>query len=187
VSILTELGEVASRRGDYGQADVYLIRAKVLAERLGRNPMRLSAIYTNMGIVATKQGRFGSAKKHLQQAVREARSAEDPWRVANALNALGEFYLHERDLVSAGQAFEESADIARENHTKEPEAAALYGLARLAAAETQLERALALASRSLEIYRSIVYESRHHFMAEEIGRWLDTLLEQRETTFKRRT
>jgi tetratricopeptide (TPR) repeat protein len=167
VGTLTELGEVVNRT-DPLAAEVYLLRAERIAKKAGYLD-RFSAIHSNLGRAVMSQGRLPKAKDYLERALQEARGMKSPWFTAIALNLLGEWYIREhRDLSKAWNLFEEARVIGESTHFDEPQAAALFGLSRVALANGDLASARSKALESVELYRSM-----KHFMAGEVQSWID--------------
>jgi tetratricopeptide (TPR) repeat protein/transcriptional regulator with XRE-family HTH domain len=168
--VLTNLGSAAlDDAKDYVKAEAYFIEALDLARRTNDSKVT-SANLASLGDLAKRQGKLDKAAAYLQEALEIARPVGDIWLLSTVLNECGELYLIQGRLEEAFAVFNEAvANSAKGN--REPAAAALYGLARVASARGNIDEARQKGQESLTIYESMG----GHRLTETVKTWLNSL------------
>jgi tetratricopeptide (TPR) repeat protein len=165
--LLANLGALALRRKDYPQAETYLQEGLTLA-RLTRHRENIVQILTNLGQWAFFQGQAAQAEAYLQEGLALAREMGHHRYLGIILNHLGELQLALAKGPEAEAAFGEARSIAQNLNAPETLAAALFGLARLAAQRGDALQAREQAQKSLEIFDEL-----HHSQTSIVRAWLD--------------
>jgi len=165
ISLHTKLGVVAVKRNNYPQAEEHLSKGLQLAQKLG-NLQRLCALYLAQAILAQSRGEVPNAHLHFKAGLDLARQIEHHWYISNIQNEWGELHLAQDDRAAAAEAFEEAKRVATQLRCEDLLALALYGLARIAVAEGNLEEAGFLVKESLATLEDI-----HHHKVGEINSW----------------
>src|SRR5262249_42277630 len=91
-------------------------------------------------------------ERHLEAGVAAARLAQDPWSLAQALNAAGDVARNRGDHARAATLYEESLDLFRQIQPEPP--SVLHNLAYLALHRGHLPRAASLFRESLVRFQS---------------------------------
>jgi predicted ATPase/class 3 adenylate cyclase/Tfp pilus assembly protein PilF len=130
--------------GETGQADDLLEEAYRLSRGVG--DASLTALWlANLASSALRRGDTVDARTRLDEALELARRIDDTRGVGIATVSLGSVELLEEDLDHASSRFEEGASIARRLGSRAVGAEALSGLAQVAAARGDRDRAARLA------------------------------------------
>ncbi len=166
--LLSNLGEIATERGDYAQAGAYLREALEIA-RLLEQRTDIGTSLVNLGRIATEQGNHEQAEAYLQEALEIARQIGHHRLLCGVLYSWGELHLRQRRWAEAAARFGEVRDSAT-GVSQEYLAMALYGLARVAAAQGESKEARELGQESLRIAESI-----GNRLAAQVRAWLETL------------
>lgn len=160
------LGAMLAEHGRYDEAETYQQESLQLGRQL-ENPVTICTALGNLGDLALKQGRNDEAEKYVQEAVALARQLGRPVLVCEVLELLGEVCLKQQRLDQAAATFDEIREMAAKDLPAN-EAAAWYGLARVALAEGRREEARAHGQESLRIFTSI-----GNHRAAEVEKWLN--------------
>jgi len=155
--------------GAWKEAAKAIAEAHAMARAIG-HARRLAFLHVLASRIAMAEGRFDHAEEGLAEALQLAQATEHWWNVSTSLLAQGELALLRRRLGPAREAF--SSLLQRSHTAGAPEliAAALFGQARVAAGEGDLDQARAAGAESLGRF-----ESMPHRTAPEVRRWLTEL------------
>jgi predicted ATPase/DNA-binding CsgD family transcriptional regulator len=164
---LINLGHLTCERGNYDQAEGYWQEALDLARHMGHREY-ISTALLNLGWVASERGNYDQAEGNLQQALDLARQIGYHWLLSSVFYEYGEFHLKQQQFEAAWAAFREARDIASEGNPDNI-GRACYGLARVAAAQGNLDEARRQGQESLTILEAI-----GHYKAAEVGQWLNS-------------
>jgi tetratricopeptide (TPR) repeat protein len=167
-ALLANLGSLVSQQGNYTQAEIYLLEGLALAEQIGQ-PEWASVLTTNLGLTMRKQGNFVQAELYLQRGVGSARQLDIPQLQANALYEYGNLYVDQQKLATAEGIFREMLVTAPEE-CQDLIALAHYGLARTAAAQSNMHEALQLGEASVT-----TLEKMGHYRAQEVRDWFNSV------------
>lgn len=166
---LASLGSVAIDRGDYDRAEEYSLEGLSLARGVEHREVT-SYLLANLGLVAAKRGDHELAEEFYQEGLTLAREIGHPWLINHVLNEWGELHLKQQEFDSASAAFLEAVETARDVGHQAMVATALYGLARVMAAQGNIVEARRQGQEGLTILEAI-----GHSKATEIAQWLATL------------
>lgn len=136
--------------GEFDRAQDYLQDALAIG-RQAQEYDSISAILTNLGVLAVKCGNLGEAKSYLQEGLALAYELDGSEKISGLFSNLGGLAACRGDYA--------------------PGVIALYGLARVAAAEGDNERACQQGEESL-----IAFQEIGHHKAAEVEDWLDSLV-----------
>jgi tetratricopeptide (TPR) repeat protein len=130
--------------------------------------------------LAPLRGESERAEEYCQEGLDVARKIGDRWFIIDLLNTQGEIHLKRQKLEAASEAFREALEEAQEagiNDAVLPEtwhevlaSYAMYGLARVAAVQGDIEEAVRQGRESL-----VILETTEHYKAYEVREWLATL------------
>jgi tetratricopeptide (TPR) repeat protein/transcriptional regulator with XRE-family HTH domain len=168
-ALLSNLGGVAIEQGHYLQAHKYLQEGLRLARQAG-NREWISLILNNLGLTARKQGNYVDAAEYLQEGLEVARQIGTPLIIAIILSEFGNLYLDEQQIEAAFEVFCEMQDTILEGD-RELVALSQYGLARVAAAQDNIEEARRLGEMSLASLEAIGNRN-----TNEVREWLDAIV-----------
>jgi predicted ATPase/DNA-binding SARP family transcriptional activator len=138
-----ELGSVAVFEGDYERAASLYEESAALFRSAG-DKMRLASVLANLGAVANIQGNYERGRPLIEEALalhREVGAKDD---VAIALHNLGSVALHEGRYSDGAELLHESLELSRDLAYRECAAYTLVGMAELAFARDDRERAALL-------------------------------------------
>jgi tetratricopeptide (TPR) repeat protein/transcriptional regulator with XRE-family HTH domain len=151
--LLLNLGDVAMERGQDEQAQAYFQEALSLAYQL-EHRKRISDLLLHLGALATKQNNLIQAEKYLQEGMTLARQLNHPQLICRLLAAWGELHLQRQHIEAAKYAFSEMlAHVPAGNRTIV--AHAQYGLACVAASQSQFDKAHTLAKQSCATFEAL--------------------------------
>jgi len=167
IAPLIDLGDLACERGNYDQAERYWQEALDLASQMGHREY-ISMALLNLGWVASERGNYDQAEDYLQQALDLARQIGYHWLLTNVFYEWGGLHLKQQQFEAAWAAFREARDIASEGN-QDLHGVACYGLARVAAAQGNLDEARRQGQESLAILEAI-----GHYKAAEVRQWLNS-------------
>jgi tetratricopeptide (TPR) repeat protein len=151
----TMLASFLLGRGLYAPAEELLRQAQAAARALGDMPGLIASLY-QLGRVAARRGAYEQAAAYYQEGI--------------DLHAWGDLQLATAQWEDAKQAYTEARGLARQIKSRELEAAAWYGLARLAAAQGDLKQAYQQGQTSLQLYTA-----QGLYQAAEVKAWLARL------------
>jgi tetratricopeptide (TPR) repeat protein/transcriptional regulator with XRE-family HTH domain len=150
---LGNLGAMAEEQGRYTQAQAYIQEALQLSKQLG-NPVQICYDLVNLGEIALKQGHNDLAEGYLREALVLARQLAHHVLLGDVLAVWGKLQLRQYHMDVAEAVFREIRDMAAEG-TLANEAVGCYGLARVAFAQEQHDKARSLGQESLRIFKAI--------------------------------
>lgn len=159
------LGIAALEQGKYAQAREPLEQALELARTLSHREYLVGAL-ANLGRLLIKQHEYAQAQPYLEEGLVLARAMESPWLLAGMLDEWGEFCLAQANWANADTAYAEMYHMSQQI-SREYEALALYGKARVARARNALPEARQLGQSSLAILHSL-----EHHRTHEVEQWL---------------
>jgi len=151
--LLLNLGDVAMERGQDEQAQKYFQEGLTLARQL-EHRKRISDLLLHLGALATKQNDSMQAERYLQEGMTLARQLNHPQLICRLLAAWGELHLQQQHIEAAKHAFSEMlALVPVGNRTLT--AHAQYGLACVAASQSQFDKARTLAEQSYTTFETL--------------------------------
>ena len=168
-ALLSNLGGITIEQGHYVKATIYLQEGLQLARQTG-NKEWISLLISNLGLTTRKQGDYVQAEHYLQEGLRIAWEIGTPLIIANVLYEYGNLALDRQKIEIAYETFSEMQDTIREGD-KELIALSQYGLARVAAAQNNIEEARRLGAMSLASLEAMGYRN-----ANEVRDWLNGIV-----------
>ena len=148
------LGNVAIAEGELDRAIELYEEAAVLAREVG-NDMRLATILGNLGLIAGLRDDAETSSRYAAEAAELQRAISDHDGLAVSLHNLGRAQLALGLLEEARGSLTESLATARRLGYREVIAYCLSGMAELAVAELEDERAAELLGASEDLFREI--------------------------------
>jgi predicted ATPase/class 3 adenylate cyclase len=140
---LDDLGTAAIEWGDTPAARALLEESLAIRRELG-DKAGIAATLNNAGMAAGKQGDYAAARSFLEESVLLCREVGDKWLHAVTLDTLGDLARAQADLAAARLRYEESLIICGELEDMRAGLYGLEGLAGVACAQGQHERATQL-------------------------------------------
>jgi non-specific serine/threonine protein kinase len=136
------LAGLSAHEEDWGRARAYFEESLALARQVGVR----RTLWSLWGLqrVAWRQGDYLAARSCLEEIIVIDRQRGSPRGLVHALTTLGDVSLHLGDIASAGACFRESLPICRELGTRLEIVVGLEGLAAVAVAQGQPQRAARL-------------------------------------------
>ncbi|GAC1622051.1 MAG: hypothetical protein NVS4B11_15640 [Ktedonobacteraceae bacterium] len=168
-ALLSNLGEAASEQGKYREAEQYFREGLTFAQQIGHREWT-GMLLSNMGLTIRKQGYYAQAEKYLRESLTLARQIGTPQMTANALYEYGNLYLDQKKTEDAEKTFHEMLNVIPEGG-QDLLALARYGLARTFAKKGDVHEARWLGEASV-----ITLEEMGHRRAQEVRKWLDTVI-----------
>lgn len=168
-ALLMNMGMSAINRGEYARARDLSLESLQLARTIG-NRMRISGVLQNLGILGRLTADYEQSARYLEESLGIAREMGYNWLTSETLCEWGELHLRLGELEQAKSDFEEALALAREMEGAELIGFALYGLARIAAAQGDYAQAQQLGQESLAVNVAM-----GHRRADEVAEWLATL------------
>ncbi|MGI8519649.1 MAG: ATP-binding protein, partial [Actinomycetota bacterium] len=152
--LLTSLGLIAYKQGDYESARAFLEQSLSLSEQLGLEE-RIDANLNNLGMVSVAHGDYEGARGLFKRSMGIARQNNDKLGVACAAHNLADLALNERDYAAARDLAIESLRLWQELGDAEGSAASLVnaGLATVHFGDTV--EATKLLTQALSIARAL--------------------------------
>jgi predicted ATPase/class 3 adenylate cyclase len=141
-------------RGALGLGHRVTVEALARAGARERNFARCRGLF-DLGQIDYFMGRYGDARKYLEESLAIAREIEDIAMVAMVLQPLGMAALGQGDAVKARQYLDEALAMAQELGSRRQIAAALNALAQLHRMEGELDRAEPLYYKVLTLAREL--------------------------------
>jgi len=151
--LLLNLGDVAMERGQDDQAQAYFQEGLTLAHQL-EHRKRISDLLLHLGALATKQNDPTQAEKYLQEGMTIARQLNHPQLICRLLAAWGELHLQQQHIEAAKHAFSEMLALVPAGNLTLI-AHAQYGLACVAASQSQFDQARTLAEQSCTTFEAL--------------------------------
>lgn len=166
--LLGNLGVMAYEAGDLIQGKVYTQESLEIAREIGDRG-GVSIKLGNLAEIALIEADYAAAGTYLQEALELARQVDSQWLITVAVYLWGELHLQQQQFASATTAFDEVIALASEG-LQEYVALSLYGLARIAAAQNDNEKARRLGQESLHIFELL-----GHRKVAEVRSWFEAL------------
>jgi tetratricopeptide (TPR) repeat protein/transcriptional regulator with XRE-family HTH domain len=166
---LDELARALLGNGQYEQAKEALEDALRQAEELNR-PETVGFCLRDLGQLATAQGHFAQADGYLRDALEVASAHNQVVLVGTILNVQGALSLAIQRLEDADATFTALLARCEASNNQKLLALAQYGLARVAAARGEREKAHRLGQTSL-----MAFEAMGHVLSGEVREFLTTL------------
>lgn len=138
--ILANLGNVLTLSGNYAQAQVCFDSGRLIAQGL-REAQLEGHLLTGLGELRLAQGRFEEATQALQQALGRKQAGGETRSLKHTWLSLGALYHQLRRPTEAEAAYELALSAARAQGDQRVETHTLINLAKLAMAQSQLDRA----------------------------------------------
>ncbi|MBI1929427.1 tetratricopeptide repeat protein [Candidatus Poribacteria bacterium] len=167
--LFRNFGVLAYERGEYAQALGFFKEGLKTALEIEQGDC-ISLLHQELGATFLKLGEIEQAKAELQEGLNLARTMGYTWLVCNGLNGWGDLYIKEQEFECASAAFRESKELAEETGFSELAATALYGLARIAAAQGDATTARL---KGQEVV--VRFEKIGHKKPVEVKAWLSAL------------
>jgi predicted ATPase/DNA-binding SARP family transcriptional activator len=169
---LNELGHVALNGGEYECAWHLFDQTRTICEELG-DPRGVAIAQANLGSVAYWRADLATAIRLHEASLATMRALGDQWSVGYALERLGLTALDQRDYRLAQQRYAESLRLYHELQGMSGIATCLKGLAVVAAAGGDPERAALLFGAAVTALeptgQGFLYEPDHPFYARDPG------------------
>jgi hypothetical protein len=140
---LNNLAALAYEEEDFSSALTYERESQAVFEELG-DPQMVTILGVNLGLLRTEQGEPDEGKRLLDEHIPVLRSLGNQSLVAHAMSSVGINALYRHEYDEARSSFLESLALAQSLDDKIAAVYCLEGLAWLAAAESEPERALRL-------------------------------------------
>jgi tetratricopeptide (TPR) repeat protein len=125
------LGVVFGYQGRLGASLKARQDAVQSVEQTGESGFWRSAILASYGDALNRIGRFGEARKNLDEALALARQIDSPMLIVQALNLIGEGLIYQGNVNGARQPLEESLELAAQQKSEQLAIPARVNLARL--------------------------------------------------------
>lgn len=151
---LNNLGVLARNEGDYTTAYSYFSESLSIRQKM-RDQTGIASSLNNLGLVVCHQGDYAEARALCEESLRIGRELANPRSVAYSLYYLALITYREGGYDVARVQFEESLAMRRELGDKSGIGHCLAGLAGLAAAQAQPERAGRLLGASAALLETI--------------------------------
>ncbi|MCS6848372.1 MAG: tetratricopeptide repeat protein [Anaerolineae bacterium] len=133
------LGNVLTLSGNFAQAEVCFNSGLIIAQGL-REAQLEGHLLNGLGELRLAQGRFEEATQTLQHALERKRAGSETRILKHTWLSLGALYHQLRQPVEAGAAYEQALSVARVQGDRRIETHTLINLAKLAVAQSQLDR-----------------------------------------------
>jgi tetratricopeptide (TPR) repeat protein len=144
-NVLSMLGSIALATGSQEEATTHFTESYAVAKRAGEaGAMGLALL--NLGEIARKRGEVVRATQLLEEALTLVRANEMTWGIANILTLLGHLAREQQDYEQAKECYRESLTIYQQLGNATYTAWCLEGIAAVACAEGNYERATRLAA-----------------------------------------
>ncbi len=154
VFALSELANVAQRRGDSDRAVALATEAVEAAQAVG-DARTISGAANSLASILSHRGDFARARPLLEESLSLRRTLGNPMLIANSAYNLGVAALHESDLERAAEALEETLALARDSGDSFYAAYSLCMLGEIALLAAEPERAEPLLRESLDLLERI--------------------------------
>ncbi|MEV0007430.1 BTAD domain-containing putative transcriptional regulator [Streptomyces sp. NPDC047973] len=151
-----DLGESGANSKQY-EAVAMTVRE---AARAGGNPRAEGRAVMSLANAHQLAGRFDHADREAQEALRLARTVDDPLPVCWASNARGIIALYQSRHADGERFLNEAIEAFRGDENRPGEASALCNLSRVHLATGRTDSAISLATAGIEIYDSLGHELR---------------------------
>jgi predicted ATPase/class 3 adenylate cyclase len=141
--VLNNQGMVALHQEQYARAEAFYTQSLALFRMLNHTWGTANTL-GNLGMVAQLQGDDAQAQRFYTESLAVRRQLRDKRGISLMLNNLGEVTLNQGDTVQSFAFYVECLALCRELHDREGAAYCLEGLAGIAVARRQIERAAQL-------------------------------------------
>ncbi len=168
--VLSSLGKVTARLGNFGQAVAYLEEAQQLAAKTNRPDIEIDC-WTLFGYIATLQNDDHSAEIYFEKALLLARVERDVWFLCEVLEAYGEFKLARQGFDPAHALYSELLKISYQSKLPAFVGTAQFGLAQIDWANGNAGEAQRQAEESQSLFAKI-----GHCKADEVGAWFNRII-----------
>lgn len=165
--LLTNLGVLAGDQQDYRLAEKYLQEGLLVARQIGYRE-RIGLLLTNLGWIASEQEKYSQAETYFQESLEVAYQIGHQWLICGTLSFLGELQLTQKQFTAAEVTFRKILELAAEGNQR-MKGEALFGLARVAAAQDKEVEARQMGEASLAVLASIGQSQ-----ANVVREWLNT-------------
>lgn len=157
-AILTNLGEIETKRGQDARAIAYLEEALDIAHESG-SPAREAHIRKDLGILTMRQGDADKAQHHFETGLQLAQAEDNEW-LANYIEVhWGELLLKTGHITQAEGIFSRLIEnLPPTGKEKYMRAIVLFGQAQIAQKEGRPEEALPAAAESEQILQEMGHE-----------------------------
>ncbi len=152
---LSSLGSGAKVSGDYQTAFTLGERTIQLLRESPATSFHLGMALLAHGGVAIELGYYDIARAVLDESLAIAREAGDAFRIAHALNSLGDLARGEQEYKEAQTAYENSVVLLRELGAQQDLASVLHNLGHTCLHLGDIERALALIRESMAAHQAL--------------------------------
>ena len=147
-TVLHGLALLNLHRGHYDEAASWMEQALALYRELESTvvagPQYVSSAYALLGRIAQARGDAAAAEAYLEEGLQGLRAQGFTWRIADTIRSLGDLARDRGDLDEAMVRYVESVNLAQEHGDRLFLTAALEGVASIAAAHGDAERAARL-------------------------------------------
>ena len=167
--ILANLGALATGRREFEHAEALLQEGLALA-RAQDHQVNLVLLLINSGQLAKERGELERALAETEEALDRARGTGNGRYAAHAQAYLGELLLLGGDMPGARKAYREALQSAERLGLVELQADAVFGLAKVEAAQGKRRLARERAEKALQMYASL-----GHRRASDVVAWLEQL------------
>src|SRR3954451_1119425 len=118
-------------------------------------PQYVNNAYTTLGRIALARGDLSGATEHLAAATRRTQEIGFAWGLGESLRSLGDLARDSGDCAGAAARYGESVTLVRQHGDKRLLADALAGIASVAAARAQAERAARLHGAAATLHQRL--------------------------------
>jgi tetratricopeptide (TPR) repeat protein/transcriptional regulator with XRE-family HTH domain len=167
--LLINLGDLANEQGNHERAEIYLQEGLKLAREIEHREW-ISVLLINLGMTTQKQGNYSQAEAYLYEGLNLARQLGIPQIICNGLYEYGNLFLDQQRIQAAKACFLDMSSTVPEG-SHDLVALAHYGLARVAAAQSNFHGAL----NAGEVSAKTLEEMGHH-KAKEVRTWLNSIV-----------
>jgi tetratricopeptide (TPR) repeat protein len=166
---LIYLGQVLVVLQREQEAEASLREGIDLAEQMGEFERHCYGMLALVDTILLPQRRFSEATRLLHEAASLAQQAGQQHFLCQVAMLTGEFHRAQKQWEAAHQAFQEACQLATNRDTQ---AASLFGLAQVFAAQQQVSEAVRLGEESQRLFAAM-----GNHRAQEISMWLGALRE----------
>jgi tetratricopeptide (TPR) repeat protein/transcriptional regulator with XRE-family HTH domain len=150
-------GEIASRQGDYAQAETSFKEGLSIAQQIN-NPAQISVLLKDLGWMAWKQGNYEQAEVYLLEGLTLARQHKYLEQTSALLNVLGSLMASKGNYRQAVVYMEEGLALARQSGDREQICGLLLNLGVTIAEQGHDEQAAVYLQEGLTIARQIQHQ-----------------------------
>ena len=173
--LLLNMGMLAFRQHSYQTAEQHYNEALELARKIEHCRME-SSVLQNLGMLERVRKNYTQAQCYLQESLDIARKTKHDWLIYETLSEMGELALSQGKIEEAAALFQEVQAKTEAMGAQELVAAALYGLARVDAANHNEAEAYEKGRTSQQLFERMDFEK-----GKQIAQWLTTLSREKIT------